>query len=68
MSKPEEELQTYNMCNKIKLFLISRGVQASDLRVVVGQYNMYGVNDKEMAFEIERIWLHKDYQSVLNRF
>jgi len=38
------------------------GVQALDLKVVVGQYDMNGVDDKEMEFNIERIWLHKDFQ------
>ena len=57
MSKPEEELQ-----HIIINFLIFRGVQPSDLRVVVGQYDMNGHDDKEMAFEIEKIYLHKDYQ------
>jgi hypothetical protein len=32
------------------------------MRVVVGQYDMNGLDDKEMAFDIERVWLHKDYQ------
>ena len=39
-----------------------RGVQASDLQVVVGQYDMNSVDEKEEKFQIDRIWLHKDFQ------
>jgi len=38
------------------------GVQASDLQVVVGQYDINGVDEKEEMFKIDRIWLHKDFQ------
>jgi len=40
-----------------------RGVQASDLQVVVGQYDMNSVDEKEEKFQIDRIWLHKDFQT-----
>jgi len=39
------------------------GVKPNDLRVVVGQYDMNSRDAREVAFGIEKIWLHKDYQS-----
>jgi len=44
------------------------GSPIKDLRVVVGQYNINKLNDKEMAFEIDQIWYHKGYQSGNNPY
>jgi len=33
------------------------------MRVVVGQHNIHVIESKEIAFEIDQIWLHTKYQS-----
>ena len=39
-----------------------RGASKRDMRVVVGQHSLDTRDTLEMAWEIDRVWLHPDYQ------
>ena len=47
-------------------WLFCSGESPNKIRVVVGQYNLENIDEKEMAFDVESVFHHEKFQDAFD--